>query len=116
LIPSGMEAHELLAGYRKHLANRIALRYQRVPRPLRRVLTHAMDRLHVATSRRGLPSVRFATRCTSFLYPATSSPPPIPDSITLPPASRAAEQIRKVLIAAGSPIGSSRWYVIRGSR
>ena len=33
---SGMGADELFAGYRKHLANLLALRYQRVPRPLRR--------------------------------------------------------------------------------
>ncbi|MEB8338463.1 asparagine synthase (glutamine-hydrolyzing) [Streptomyces endophyticus] len=63
---SGMGADELFAGYRKHLANLIALRYQRVPRPLRRGLSAAVDRLPVATSRRGLRSVRFAKRFLSF--------------------------------------------------
>ncbi|CAL9336061.1 asparagine synthase (glutamine-hydrolyzing) [Streptomyces sp. enrichment culture] len=63
---SGMGADELFAGYRKHLANLLALRYQRVPRPLRRGVSAAVDRLPVATSRRGLRSVRFAKRFLSF--------------------------------------------------
>ncbi|QNP68139.1 asparagine synthase (glutamine-hydrolyzing) [Streptomyces roseirectus] len=63
---SGMGADELFAGYRKHLANLLALRYQRVPRPLRRGLSAAVDRLPVATGRRGLRSVRFAKRFLSF--------------------------------------------------
>ncbi|MGW2566120.1 asparagine synthase (glutamine-hydrolyzing) [Streptomyces sp. NPDC001537] len=63
---SGMGADELFAGYRKHLANLIALRYQRVPRPLRRGVSAAVDRLPVATSRRGFRSVRFAKRFLSF--------------------------------------------------
>ncbi|MFJ4981952.1 asparagine synthase (glutamine-hydrolyzing) [Streptomyces coeruleorubidus] len=63
---SGMGADELFAGYRKHLANLLALRYQRVPRPVRRGLSGAVDRLPVATSRRGYRSVRFAKRFLSF--------------------------------------------------
>ncbi|WP_155055763.1 asparagine synthase (glutamine-hydrolyzing) [Streptomyces blattellae] len=63
---SGMGADELFAGYRKHLANLIALRYQRVPRPLRRGVSGVVDRLPVATSRRGYRSVRFAKRFLSF--------------------------------------------------
>ncbi|WP_217197417.1 asparagine synthase (glutamine-hydrolyzing) [Streptomyces buecherae] len=63
---SGMGADELFAGYRKHLANVLALRYQRVPRPLRRGVAAVVDRLPVATSRRGLRSVRFAKRFLSF--------------------------------------------------
>ncbi|HET6856147.1 MAG TPA: asparagine synthase (glutamine-hydrolyzing), partial [Streptomyces sp.] len=63
---SGMGADELFAGYRKHLANLIALRYQRVPRPLRRGVSRAVDRLPVATARRGYRSVRFAKRFLSF--------------------------------------------------
>ncbi|MFF7475795.1 asparagine synthase (glutamine-hydrolyzing) [Streptomyces sp. NPDC008092] len=63
---SGMGADELFAGYRKHLANLIALRYQRVPRPLRRGVSAAVDRLPVASSRRGYRSVRFAKRFLSF--------------------------------------------------
>ncbi|WP_327665663.1 asparagine synthase (glutamine-hydrolyzing) [Streptomyces sp. NBC_00498] len=63
---SGMGADELFAGYRKHLANMIALRYQLVPRPLRRGVSAAVDRLPVATSRRGFRSVRFAKRFLSF--------------------------------------------------
>ncbi|MEU6179763.1 asparagine synthase (glutamine-hydrolyzing) [Streptomyces coeruleorubidus] len=63
---SGMGADELFAGYRKHLANLLALRYQRVPRPLRRGVSAAVDRLPVATSRRGYRSVRFAKRFLSF--------------------------------------------------
>ncbi|HEY9336370.1 MAG TPA: asparagine synthase C-terminal domain-containing protein, partial [Kribbella sp.] len=63
---SGMGADELFAGYRKHLANLLALRYQRVPRPLRRGVSAAVDRLPVATSRRGFRSVRFAKRFLSF--------------------------------------------------
>lgn len=63
---SGMGADELFAGYRKHLANLIALRYQRVPRPLRRGAAAAVGRLPVATARRGYRSVRFAKRFLSF--------------------------------------------------
>jgi asparagine synthase (glutamine-hydrolysing) len=59
---SGMGADELFAGYRKHLANVLALRYQRVPGPVRRGVSGIVDRLPVATSRRGLRSVRFAKR------------------------------------------------------
>ncbi|MYW69738.1 asparagine synthase (glutamine-hydrolyzing) [Streptomyces sp. SID8379] len=63
---SGMGADELFAGYRKHLANVLALRYQRVPRPLRRGIAGAVDRLPVASARRGYRSVRFAKRFLSF--------------------------------------------------
>ncbi|MEU7581716.1 asparagine synthase (glutamine-hydrolyzing) [Streptomyces sp. NPDC041068] len=63
---SGMGADELFAGYRKHLANLIALRYQRVPRPLRRGIAATVDRLPVASARRGYRSVRFAKRFLSF--------------------------------------------------
>ncbi|GAA2454250.1 asparagine synthase (glutamine-hydrolyzing) [Streptomyces mauvecolor] len=63
---SGMGADELFAGYRKHLANLLALRYQRVPRPLRRGISATVDRLPVATARRGYRSVRFAKRFLSF--------------------------------------------------
>jgi asparagine synthase (glutamine-hydrolysing) len=63
---SGMGADELFAGYRKHLANLLALRYQRLPRAVRRPLRSAVDRLPVATSRRGYRSVRFAKRFLSF--------------------------------------------------
>ncbi|GGT16383.1 asparagine synthase (glutamine-hydrolyzing) [Streptomyces purpureus] len=63
---SGMGADELFAGYRKHLANLLAVRYRRVPRPLRRGVSAAVDRLPVATARRGYRSVRFAKRFLSF--------------------------------------------------
>lgn len=63
---SGMGADELFAGYRKHFANLLALRYQRVPGPVRRGVSGVVDRLPVATSRRGLRSVRFAKRFLSF--------------------------------------------------
>lgn len=65
---SGMGADELFAGYRKHLANLLALRYQRVPRLLRHGLSRAVDRLPVATARRG------TGRCASR---SGSSPSPI---------------------------------------
>ncbi len=63
---SGMGADELFAGYRKHLANVLAVRYQGVPQSLRRPVRSAVDRLPVATSRRGYRSVRFAKRFLSF--------------------------------------------------
>ncbi|SDJ43116.1 asparagine synthase (glutamine-hydrolyzing) [Streptomyces indicus] len=66
VLLSGMGADELFAGYRKHLANLLALRYQRVPRPLRRGVSAVVGRLPVATRRRGLRSVRFAKRFLSF--------------------------------------------------
>jgi len=63
---SGMGADELFAGYRKHFANLLALRYQRVPGVLRRPIGTVVDRLPVATARRGYRSVRFAKRFLSF--------------------------------------------------
>ncbi|MGH3914196.1 MAG: asparagine synthase (glutamine-hydrolyzing) [Pseudonocardiaceae bacterium] len=63
---SGMGADELFAGYRKHLANLLAVRYQGLPALVRRPLRSVVDRLPVATSRRGLRSVRFAKRFLSF--------------------------------------------------
>jgi asparagine synthase (glutamine-hydrolysing) len=63
---SGMGADELFAGYRKHVANLLASRYQSVPRMLRRPVHSAVDRLPVATSRRGYRSMRFAKRFLSF--------------------------------------------------
>ncbi|MFF8520670.1 asparagine synthase (glutamine-hydrolyzing) [Streptomyces werraensis] len=63
---SGMGADELFAGYRKHLANLIGVRYRRVPGPVRHGVAAAVDRLPVATRRRGLRSVRFAKRFLSF--------------------------------------------------
>lgn len=63
---SGMGADELFAGYRKHFANLLALRYQRMPGLVRRPIETVVDRLPVATARRGYRSVRFAKRFLSF--------------------------------------------------
>ncbi|MPY97754.1 MAG: asparagine synthase (glutamine-hydrolyzing) [Actinophytocola sp.] len=63
---SGMGADELFGGYRKHLANLIARRYQRIPAALRRPVRAAVDRLPVASACRGYRSVRFAKRFLSF--------------------------------------------------
>jgi asparagine synthase (glutamine-hydrolysing) len=63
---SGMGADELFAGYRKHLANTLAVRYQRVPQGLRSAVSAGVDRLPVAGARRGYRSVRFAKRFLSF--------------------------------------------------
>ncbi len=63
---SGMGADELFAGYRKHLANKLALSYQRIPGAVRRPVHSLVDRLPVASSRRGYRSVRFAKRFLSF--------------------------------------------------
>jgi asparagine synthase (glutamine-hydrolysing) len=63
---SGMGADELFAGYRKHLANLLAVRYQGVPGIVRRPIKSIVDRLPVATAKRGYRSVRFAKRFLSF--------------------------------------------------
>src|SRR3954452_17245543 len=63
---SGMGADELFAGYRKHLANLIALRYHKVPGAVRRPVESIVDRLPVASAKRGYRSVRFAKRFLSF--------------------------------------------------
>ena len=66
VLLSGMGADELFGGYRKHAANLLASRYQRVPAPLRRPIHAAVDRLPVASASRGYRSVRFAKRFLSF--------------------------------------------------
>jgi len=63
---SGMGADELFAGYRKHLANTLAVRYQRIPGLARKPVQSIVDRLPVATAKRGYRSVRFAKRFLSF--------------------------------------------------
>ncbi len=63
---SGMGADELFAGYRKHLANLLALRYQGVPQAVRKPVRSVVDRLPVASARRGYRSIRFAKRFLSF--------------------------------------------------
>lgn len=63
---SGMGADELFAGYRKHVANMLAVRYQSVPHVARRSVRGVVDRMPVASSRRGYRSVRFAKRFLSF--------------------------------------------------
>ena len=63
---SGMGADELFAGYRKHLANVLGQRYRHVPGVVRRPVASLVDKLPVATSKRGLRTVRFAKRFLSF--------------------------------------------------
>lgn len=63
---SGMGADELFGGYRKHLANLLALRYQRLPGAVRAPVGAVVGRLPVATRRRGFRTARFAKRFLSF--------------------------------------------------
>ncbi|MFI5605897.1 asparagine synthase (glutamine-hydrolyzing) [Amycolatopsis sp. NPDC051903] len=66
VLLSGMGADELFAGYRKHYANQLALRYQRVPGVVRKPIGTVVDRLPVASASRGYRTVRFAKRFLSF--------------------------------------------------
>lgn len=63
---SGMGADELFGGYRKHLANTLAVRYRGLPAGLRGAIGAGVGRLPVASARRGYRSVRFAKRFLSF--------------------------------------------------
>ncbi|MEV6896795.1 asparagine synthase (glutamine-hydrolyzing) [Amycolatopsis sp. NPDC051372] len=63
---SGMGADEMFAGYRKHYANQLALRYQRVPGLVRKPIETVVERLPVASASRGYRTVRFAKRFLSF--------------------------------------------------
>jgi asparagine synthase (glutamine-hydrolysing) len=67
VLLSGMGADELFGGYRKHVACVAAARYQRrVPRPVRRMVRPAVDRLPVAVRNRGIRSTRWAKRFLTF--------------------------------------------------
>ncbi|HWD06492.1 MAG TPA: asparagine synthase (glutamine-hydrolyzing) [Amycolatopsis sp.] len=66
VLLSGMGADELFAGYRKHYANQLAVRYQRLPGAVRKPIGTLVDRLPVASASRGYRTVRFAKRFLSF--------------------------------------------------
>jgi len=66
VLLSGMGADELFAGYRKHLANLLTLRYRKVPGIARKAISGVVGRLPVASANRGYRSVRFAKRFLSF--------------------------------------------------
>lgn len=63
---SGMGADELFGGYRKHLANVLAVRYRALPEFLRSPARRVVDRMPVASARRGYRWSRFAKRFLSF--------------------------------------------------
>ncbi|MFD2418481.1 asparagine synthase (glutamine-hydrolyzing) [Amycolatopsis pigmentata] len=66
VLLSGMGADELFAGYRKHFANLLARRYQRLPGAIRWPVESFVDKMPVASAKRGYRSVRFAKRFLSF--------------------------------------------------
>jgi asparagine synthase (glutamine-hydrolysing) len=67
VLLNGMGGDEVFGGYRKHAACLRADTYQRlVPTTMQRWMRQALDRVPVATSRRGLKTVRWAKRFASF--------------------------------------------------
>lgn len=66
VLLSGMGADELFAGYRKHLACIMALRYQTFPNPLRRAIDSVVDHIPVAAAGRGFRHIRWAKRFLTF--------------------------------------------------
>ena len=67
VLLSGMGADELFAGYRKHYACLLASRYRQLPGLVRHGMVRpVVDRLPVASRRRGYRSVRWAKRFLDF--------------------------------------------------
>lgn len=66
VLLNGMGGDEIFGGYRKHLACIRAEHYQRLPLLARRAVERVVERIPVATTRRGLRTVRWAKRFLSF--------------------------------------------------
>lgn len=66
VLLSGMGADEIFFGYRRHKATMLALKYQKIPKPVRKVISSVVNMMPVKLGRRGLKYTRWAKRFISF--------------------------------------------------
>lgn len=66
VLLSGMGADEFFAGYRRHRAALMAEKYQRIPLPVRQVISRVVELLPVKIGQKGIRLTRWAKRFLSF--------------------------------------------------
>ena len=66
VLLSGMGADEIFAGYRRHLANQLALFYRKTPKIIRNTVEGSLSKFPVRSNNSGFKLIRWAKRFFSF--------------------------------------------------